>query len=62
MITFSKTQDFVDYKEDLPENYHILLDEYHHIFFNEDKFNGFVEKLKNCEYFIGFSGSPLNSA
>jgi hypothetical protein len=60
IITFSTTQDFVDYKENLPEKYHVLLDEYHNIFFNEDKFKGFVEKLKNCESFIGFSGSPLN--
>jgi hypothetical protein len=27
-ITFSTTQDFIDYKEDLPEKFHTLLDEY----------------------------------
>lgn len=59
-ITFSTTQDFIDYKEDLPKNYHILLDEYQNIFFKEKKFFEFVEILKLSESFVGFSGSPLN--
>jgi uncharacterized protein with ParB-like and HNH nuclease domain len=60
-ITFATTQDFIDSKADLPEKYHILLDEYQNIFFVEDKFFDFVEILKFSQSFIGFSGSPLNS-
>jgi superfamily II DNA or RNA helicase len=60
-ITFATTQDFIDSKADLPEKYHILLDEYQNIFFVEDKFFDFVEILKFGQSFIGFSGSPLNS-
>ena len=52
----------VDFKDNLPEKYHALLDEYQNIFFKEEKFFEFVEILKLSESFIGFSGSPLNSA
>ena len=61
-IIFSTTQDFIDFKDNLPEKYHALLDEYQNIFFKEEKFFEFVEILKLSESFIGFSGSPLNSA
>jgi hypothetical protein len=44
----------------LPGKYHVLLDEYHNIFFVEKLFLEFVEIVKFCESFIGFSGSPLN--
>jgi hypothetical protein len=60
-ITFATTQDFIGSKTDLPEKYHILLDEYNNIFFVEDKFFDFVEILKFSQSLIGFSGSPLNS-
>jgi len=45
-ITFSTTDNFIERKEDLPEKYHTLLDEYQNIFFKDDNFFVFVEILK----------------
>jgi hypothetical protein len=46
MITFLTTEDFINNKDDLPEKYHALLDEYQNIFFVEEMFFGFTEVLK----------------